>query len=107
MAKNEVTARMRKMLEKGRLEARKRVIERGVLQFRADSETMEQLLELSENRGVPLGSMVRDWVKERLTQERNSQQETNAPGINYEALCIEVRDKLTVLENYIQQHPGK
>jgi len=68
---------------------------------------MEQLLELSEHRNVPLGSMLRDWVKERLVQEQNSQQEKPETGINYEALCIEVRDKLGVLESYIQQHPAK
>ena len=72
MAKGEISPRMQKMLSKGRAEARKRVIERGLIQFRADATMMQQLLEISEHRGIPLGTMLREWVKDRLRNENIS-----------------------------------
>lgn len=71
MAEDDISPRMKKMLEKGRIEARKRVIERGIVQFRADPELMAKLLEISEQRRIPLGTMVRNWTADRLDQEQS------------------------------------
>lgn len=71
MTEETISPRMRKLLEKGRTEARSKVIERGIVQFRADPELMAKLLEVSENQRIPLGTMVRNWVAERLEDSEN------------------------------------
>lgn len=56
-----------------RSEARKRVIERGILQFRADPETMKAVLEAADALQIPAGSLLRMWVQERLNLEQAKQ----------------------------------
>src|SRR5271163_3619268 len=80
-----ISPRMRKMLEKGRDEARRRVIERGIIQFRADPELMAALLEISEHRRIPLGTIIRNWVAERLESER-----TEEPTVNIVSLAEKI-----------------
>ena len=48
---------------------RKEISKRELVQFRIDQTTMERLLALAESRQQPLGTMVRDWVSERLIAE--------------------------------------
>ncbi len=55
--------------EKGRAAARSRVVERGIVAFRADSETMDMLLRVAQHKRLPYGVMTRSWVMERLHQE--------------------------------------
>lgn len=52
--------------------ARKRVIERGIVQFRADEEIMDLLLKVATHKRMPYGVMCRAWVVERLRQEAHS-----------------------------------
>ena len=99
--KNEISPRMRKALEKGRAQARKEVIARGIAQFRVDPETMQQLLEVSEYRGLPLGTMLREWVKERLRTEQNKSKESS--NADYRALCLELRDELVKLRRAVSK----
>ncbi len=49
--------------------ARQRVIERGIVQFRADEEIMDLLLRVSKHKRMPYGVMCRSWVVERLRRE--------------------------------------
>jgi hypothetical protein len=56
-------------LEKGRSAAKLRVIERGIVAFRADAEMMEMLLRVAEHKRLPYGVMARSWVMDRLHQE--------------------------------------
>lgn len=49
--------------------ARRRIIERGKVEFRADEEMMDLLLHVADHRKMPIGVMVRSWVWERLRQE--------------------------------------
>lgn len=56
-----------------REEARKRVIERGILQFRADPATMKAVLEAADALQIPAGSLLRMWVQERLNLEQAKQ----------------------------------
>jgi hypothetical protein len=65
----EISKRMQERLQLERLEARKRVIERGLVQFRAGKSTMEQLLTVAEYKGVPVGVLIRNWVEPILKQE--------------------------------------
>ena len=46
--------------------------------FRIEERTIRELQELSSRRGRPLGTMIREWVLERLTQEKLA--ETDATG---------------------------
>ena len=49
--------------------AKQRVIERGIVQFRADEEIMDLLLRVAAHKRIPYGVMCRAWVVERLRQE--------------------------------------
>lgn len=51
-------------------EARKRIAERGVLQFRADSETIMAVLTAADKACMPVGALLRRWVQEKLQIER-------------------------------------
>ena len=55
--------------ERSQAAARQRVIERGIVQFRADEEIMDLLLRVAMHKRVPYGVMCRAWVVERLRQE--------------------------------------
>ena len=50
-------------------DARERVVERGLLQFRADADTVKAVLQAADERNMPVGSMLRQWVQERLFVE--------------------------------------
>lgn len=54
-------------------DARQRVAERGVLQFRADPETVQAILQAADERNLPVGAMLRQWVQERLMLETGMQ----------------------------------
>lgn len=59
-----------KQLEAARAElksdARKRVADRGVLQFRADSQTILAVIAAAERANMPVGALLRQWVQEKL-----------------------------------------
>ena len=55
--------------EKTQLAARQRIIDRGIVQFRADEEIMDLLLRIAAHKRIPYGVMCRAWVVERLRQE--------------------------------------
>lgn len=60
---------LQKRIEKTKVDARKRVIKRGILHFRCDEEMMDHLLKVAHYRKLPVGSMVRSWVADRLRKE--------------------------------------
>jgi len=45
-----------------------------IVQFRLDRSNILRLYELAERNKKPLGTMVRDWVLERMTSESTSRQ---------------------------------
>lgn len=47
-------------------EARQRVAARGLLQFRADPETVLAILKAADEHQMPVGALLRQWVQERL-----------------------------------------
>ena len=49
--------------------SRKRVAERGVLQFRAAPETVLAVLDAAEKNKMSVGALLREWVQEKLTVE--------------------------------------
>ncbi|MFN8659632.1 MAG: hypothetical protein U0105_25075 [Candidatus Obscuribacterales bacterium] len=63
----------KKQLEKAHKElkgdARKRIAERGILQFRADEETILAVMTAAEKAKMPVGTILRQWVQEKLQIE--------------------------------------
>jgi hypothetical protein len=47
-------------------DARKRIAERGILQFRADPETVLAVLAAADKQKMPVGALLRVWVQEKL-----------------------------------------
>lgn len=47
-------------------DARQRVAERGLLQFRADPQTVMAVLQAADEHNMPVGALLRQWVQERL-----------------------------------------
>jgi hypothetical protein len=60
---------LQKRIEKTKAEARSRVVKRGIMHFRCDEEMMDQLLQVAQYKKLPVGSMVRSWVAEKLRVE--------------------------------------
>jgi len=102
MSKNDISPRMKKLLERGRTEARKRVVERGLVQFRADPDTMQQLLEISEHRGIPLGTMLREWVKDRLRHENKTVKQSS--NTEYRLLSNQMQELTDLLKTMQSDH---
>jgi len=67
--KTKGSAALQKRIERTKLEARERVIKRGIMHFRCDEEMMDQLLQVAQYKKLPVGSMVRSWVAEKLRVE--------------------------------------
>lgn len=67
LEKKKMTASER--AKKTQAAARKRIIERGIVQFRADEEIMDLLLRVATHKRMPYGVMCRAWVVEKLRQE--------------------------------------
>ncbi|MBP9092428.1 hypothetical protein KBI23_15480 [bacterium] len=51
-------------------EARQRIADRGVLQFRADPQTILAVLAASDKAKMPVGAMLRQWVQEKVMLEQ-------------------------------------
>lgn len=56
-------------IEKIRADATTRVNEDPVFQFRVEPEIMDRLYEEANKLGLPVGTMVRMWVMERLNKK--------------------------------------
>lgn len=68
-----ITAEMKlmdkKRIEKIRKEATIRVNKEALVQFRIEPEIMDRLYEEANKLGLPVGTMVRMWVMERLNEK--------------------------------------
>jgi hypothetical protein len=67
--KANLSERSRAMLEKAKADAHERVVQRGLLQFRADAELVDQLLQIADYKKIPVSVLVRSWVAEHVRQE--------------------------------------
>lgn len=59
----------RKMLQQARRDAHKRVVKRGLIQFRAEEELVDHLLQIADHKKMPAGVLVRSWVAEHVRKE--------------------------------------
>lgn len=48
------------------ISSKQRIAERGVLQFRADSETILAVIDAADKLNIPVSALLRLWVQERL-----------------------------------------
>ncbi len=62
-----------------RQEAHKRVLKDEVMKFRLEARTLEQLLSLSQKLNKPAGANVREWVIEKLSEQK--QERTGSPAV--------------------------
>ena len=67
-------------------DARQRVAERGILQFRADPETVKAVLQAADDCNMPVGAMLRQWVQERLQIVSSTQK---APDLVERVILLE------------------
>ena len=63
---------LQKRIEKTKSAARRRIVKRGIMHFQCDEEMMEQLLQVAQYKKLPVGSMVRSWVAEKLRKEHSA-----------------------------------
>lgn len=57
-----MSARAKEIMQKEAIEARKKIIKRGLIQFRADEKLIEALLNSSEINHVPIGVFCRNVI---------------------------------------------
>ncbi len=58
-----------KRIKKIRKEATERVNKRAFIQFRIEPQILDQLYAEANKLGLPVGSMIRMWVMERLKRK--------------------------------------
>lgn len=61
-----------KRIEKIRKEASERVNKDALVQFRIEPQIINQLYAEANKLGLPVGTMVRMWVLERLNQKKSA-----------------------------------
>ena len=54
-------------------DARQRIAERGILQFRADPETVLAVLDAADKQNMPVGALLRQWIQEKLMLDTAAQ----------------------------------
>jgi hypothetical protein len=81
-------------------DARQRIADRGILQFRADSETVLAVLDAADKENLPVGALLRQWVQEKLMLETSTQK---APDLIKRVSFLE--DAVTDLREKLQKQP--
>jgi len=67
--KASLSEKSRQMLDQAKAEAHERVVKRGLIQFRAEEELVDQLLQIADYKKIPVSVLVRAWVAEHVRQE--------------------------------------
>ncbi len=71
-----------------------KIAKREQLNFRLEEGTIMELQDMAYQKGVPVGTMVRGWVIERLLQEKLGEQELSGRSLS---LLNEIYEKLNYL----------
>lgn len=79
-------------------DARQRIAERGILQFRADPETVLAVMDAADKQNMPVGALLRQWVQERLMLDNASEK---APDLVQRVSFLE--EAVTDLRQKLQQ----
>ncbi len=106
-----ISAKLRVSLEKEKKETRKRIIERGIVHFRADQEFMSALLDAAEKLKMAPGTLCRQLVweylksqqpapKGKIRQPASANAVTEALLKKFEAID-EIRDELLEIRRHL------
>ncbi len=103
----DVSPSARKALDRGRNKIRQRAIERGIVQFRADRQFMEALLDAAADRKIPPGVLSRNVIWQFLQNNRPFGDLVSSIPSNYDPhapACLDhaIRD-LLLLKKYMCQ----
>ncbi len=71
-----------------------KIAKREQLNFRLEEGTIMELQKMAYNKGIPVGSMVRGWVTERLLEEKLGKEELSGISLT---LLNEIYQKLNDL----------
>ena len=82
--------RARRRIEVGKA-ASEKVAKSEQLNFRIEEQKIKELHELAYSKGLPVSTMVYDWVLERLAQEKLGKAEISGKGLQ---LLSEIHGKL-------------
>lgn len=97
-----ISQKMRALLDKEKSEARKRIVERGIVHFRADVEFMEALLETAERSKVAPGTLCRRIVWDYL-QSVKTKSEVAESSAKYSPNRDVVVEKLNEIQELVEQ----
>ncbi len=100
-----------KALKEIRSFARAEMAKNQIVQFRVDEADFERLVKMATEKEYPIGTMVRNWVFERLSLEEQSgvqvANKSKKPGaITYDQILPtldEIKKRMTVCENAIEK----
>jgi hypothetical protein len=67
--KMKMTPETKERIKRMKADARKVVASRSSVQFRIDEETMSRLMKAADEKLMPVGTMVRMWIAERLDKD--------------------------------------
>lgn len=91
--------RLQERMDKLKASARAEVAKSEVMHFRLDTPSIEQLYVLAGHKRKPVGTLVREWVLERLQLESNP-----TPGITVS--LFEVNQRLQAIEKHLKISTG-
>jgi hypothetical protein len=79
-----------------RNDARQRIADRGILQFRADNETVLAVLDAADKHKMPVSTLLRQWIQEKLMLETTKEKAPNLVQrvIILEEAVIDLQQKL-------------
>lgn len=95
MTPEELSKRKRETL----LQARAEVAKTGMVQFRIDEESIQRLYDRASELKKPIGTMVREWVLERLAAEDG--RSTSATTKLYEDIMTSINSRFDRLEEVL------
>ncbi len=67
-----MTPGLKRRVKQLKKKARDYIAKTEVVQFRLDEQTYQDLFSIAETARRPLGTIIREWVTERVQQELNS-----------------------------------
>jgi hypothetical protein len=79
-----------KMRAKLKNQARSEIARKEVVQFRLEPDAIEQLYDIAGKRRKPVGTLIREWIMERLQVE-------SAGGVTTEQRLSRVEEQITKL----------
>jgi hypothetical protein len=90
MTKKELQQRMIKL----KADARAQVVKTEVMHFRLDADSIGKLYVTAGEKGKPVGTLVREWVLERLKLESGTEPEAHLS-------LVEVDHRLQAIEQHL------